>query len=268
MWRLAVPRSVMGVPVSNPYGGLGALSPQDATNQIFPTSKIGSSAGHNQSIWNVMEASAAAGQMLDQTGAPAYVPGGPDCAGVSLATPTILATAGGLAIKFAGLAGPAAPLVALAGGVLDIFGAIFGHHAAAVAKERSILCAAVPAANQTLQLIDQAVQNGQATPQQAMAAVQALPAQFQAQVAGIIQGTDPTSSGECNAACVMLSELKAICLVRASTYQDLATAAASNPASGLVPIGVTSAISSAAASTGLPSWVFWLGGAYLLWELL
>jgi hypothetical protein len=107
----------------------------------------------------------------------------------------------------------------------QIFSAIFAHHAAAVAKEQGTLCAAVPAANQALQVIDEAVQSGQATPQQAIDALNAMPGQFRSQVSGIYQ--------DCNAACVMYEELEAICLVKASQYQDLidsanATAAAAS----------------------------------------
>ncbi len=195
---------------------LGAMDPAAAAAQV-----IGSDTHVNASSKAAILASAQAGQMLDARGQAAYIPGTVDCSAVNgsgMLKPALTSTAGGLALKFAGAAGPAAPAVMAVGALLEVFGAIFAHHAAAVKKEQGTLCAAVPAANQALQVIDEAVTSGAATPQQAISALQAMPGQFQSEVSGIYQ--------DCNAACVMTDELKAICLVKASQYQDLIAGAA------------------------------------------
>jgi len=195
---------------------LGAMDPATAAAQIIGTDK-----NVNASSKTAIQNSAAAGQMLDAGGQAAYIPGSADCSAVNgsgMLKPAITATAGGLALKFSGVAGPAAPAVMAVGALLEVFGAIFAHHAAAVQKEQSTLCAAVPAANQALQVIAEAVTSGAATPQQAIAALQAMPGQFRSEVGAIYK--------DCNAACVMYEELSAICLVQASQYQDLIDGAA------------------------------------------
>lgn len=264
-----VPRAIAGVPLSNPYG-LGALDPVDAAKQIFPNAPRSPNPGHNMDTFNAIVASAQAGQMVNAQGAPAYIPGTSQCAGVSLLKPALFSTSGGLTLHFAPMAfaagGPLiGGIVVAIGALAEMFGAIFSHHAKAIAKERSILCAAVPAANQALQLIDQAVQQGSASPQDAIAALDTMPGQFQSQVSSIIHGADPTVSGECNAACVMLSELRAIVLVKKAQYQDMVSAASSSlPGAG----AVTSAVSQAAAASGVPSWLWWAAGAWLAYELV
>ena len=102
---------------------------------------------------------------------------------------------------------------------------------------------------------------GQASPADAQAALDSLVSGFRSQVAGILHGADPTSSGECNAACVMLSQLRAIVAYKKSVYQDMlaSPAALSSPAA---------AVSAAAGSIGLPSWALWLAGGFLLYELV
>jgi hypothetical protein len=256
------------------FSALGALTAQQATEQIFPAAKERSGAGHDAQTYNEILASANAGQILAFGGYVAYVPGGTDCAGVNLAKPALTGTVGSLALKFvpqAFAAGPVVGGIVLAiGSIATIFSAIFSHHAAAVAKERSILCAAVPAANQSLQLIDQAIQSGQATPDQAPAALDNMLSGFQQAVQPIIKGADPTSSGECNAACRMLSCLRAIVLLKKSQYQDLAAQQAANPVgTSLAPItGAVQSVEAAASSAGLPTWVVPAAGFFLLWKLL
>jgi hypothetical protein len=251
---------------------LSALTPEDATEQIFPQAQVRGKAGHNASVRNEILYSAQAGQIMTAANNDlAYQPQNAECKGASMLKPALLSTAGGVALKFAPQAfaagGPIVGGIVLAvAGLSELFGAIFGHHAKAVAKERSILCAAVPSANQSLQLIDQAVSSGQATPQQAIAALDSMVSGFQQAIAPIIHGANPMSSGECNAACVMLSCLRGVVLVKKSQYQDLADAqakAAANPVgSALAPI------SAAIQSAGLPSWALPAAGFLLLWKLL
>jgi len=260
---------------------MGSLAPIDAAKQIFPNAPRSSSAGHNMATFNQMVAAAQAGQVVDASGGPAYIPGTGACAGASLVKPTVANTAGGIALSFvptAFAAGPVVGAIVLAGAAIaKVFGFIFGHHAAAIRKEQSILCAAVPAANQSLQIIDQALSSGQVTPQQAMDAIDSLVSGFRSAVAPIIHGADPTVSGECNAACVMLSELRAVALVKKSQYQDLADSqakATANPvAAAIAPISsalepiigpVSSAVSKVSTSTGIPTWLLYTAAGVLL----
>jgi hypothetical protein len=245
---------------------LGALTPDQAAEQVFPAAKVRGGAGHNQQVRDSIVASVAAGQILSG-GQPAYS----SCAatGSGMLKPAILSQASGFSLKFAPQAFAAGPIVGgivvAVGALTALFSHIFAHHAQAVRKEQSILCAAVPAANQSLQLIDQAVSSGQATPQQGIDAMSSLLAGFGAQVAAIRKGADPTSSGECNAACVMFSELRAIVAEKSSQYQDMAAAqaaAAANPAAA-----AAGAVSSAAATLGIPPWALYAAGGLLLWKL-
>lgn len=217
--------------------GLGALTPDQATDQIFPAAQVRSGAGHNQATRDAIRASAAAGLMVNAQGSPAYIPGTAQCSATGQSGNVKLAqvsgqlaltginTAAALSTSVAAALGGAVVLGAATlgiGAIIGLFPLLFGHHAAAVKKEQSVLCAAVPAANNYLAIIDQAVQEGKATPQQAIQALASLVSDFQSQVSSIIHGSNPMSSGECNAACVMLSELRAIVLVKQSAYQDLA----------------------------------------------
>lgn len=274
--------------------GLGAISPTDAVNQIFPQAKIRSAAGHNQSVWDTMLAAVNAGQMVNVGGVPIYLPGSKDCAGSSsVASAAIVAstgTAGSVLLKIG--AATANPIVIAAGAASAVaslvFSAIFGHHLQAIAKERSVLCAAVPAANDTIVAVDQAVQTGTFTPQQAITALTTMVQQFGAQVSAIQNGADPASSGQCNAACVMLSQLRAIVAYKVSKYQDLVAAqqaaaaaaqqqaqqAAANPvqaittAASSVLAPVQSTITSVSTSTGIPTWAIYGAAALFVFSLL
>lgn len=252
-------------------GSLGAITPDAAAKQVFPNAPKSSSAGHNMATYNAILASAQAGQLLDVNGAPAYIPGTPACAasGVSAGSValTSIATVGA---KIAPLTGPAAPFVLIGSAIVGLFGGLFAHHAAAVKKEQSVLCAAVPAANNYLQLIDQAVQTGQSSPQDGLNALASLQSGFDSQVASIRKGANPTVSGECNAACVMSSCLRAIILVKGSQYQDLAAQQAANPVgTALLPVSsAVQSIQSVITSAGLPSWLLPAAGFFALYELL
>lgn len=244
---------------------LGALTPDQAAEQVLPLAKVGKGAGHNQGIRDGLVSAAQAGYLNAQL--PAMCAGGRP---PGMAKPVITNTAGGIAMSFVPAAFTAGPIVGgivLAGAAIaKVFGMIFSHHAAAVKKEQSILCAAVPAANDALQVIDHALSSGQVTPEQAMAAIDNVVAGFQQAVAGIIKGSDPTSSGECNAACVWLSALRAVALVKKSQYQDMALAKA---AEVLSPAGVvTSAVSQAASQIGIPPWAVYAAAGLLLFKLL
>jgi len=160
----------------NPYGfasppprrrrrrTLGELSPDQAAEQIFPAAKVGRSAGHNQAVRDLMVRAVSAGQLLDASGAPAYSQTA-DCSATGMSsnvrlaqTASGLALTGvsvGLAVSGAVTAAALAPWTMGISAIIGLFPIIFGHHARAVKKEQSVLCAAVPAANNYLQIIDQ-----------------------------------------------------------------------------------------------------------------
>jgi len=257
---------VLGGLRGDPWG-LGALTPEQATEQIFPAAQVRTGAGHNQAIRDVILASVRAGQIVNAQGQPSYIPGSPQCAAIGPQTGPnnlqLAQTASGLALtgvsiglvaSGAAIAASAAfaPITMGISAIIGLFPMIFGHHAQAVKKEQSVLCAAVPAANNYLQIIDQAVQMGKATPQQAIQALQSLVSDFQSQVSSIMHGSNPMSSGECNAACVELSILRAIVAQKQSAYQDLANASTpamtsgSGPQTGVVTSGATLTIPGAA----------------------
>ena len=261
---------------------LGALTPDQAAELVFPKAQIRSGAGHNQSIWDQIRQSAAGGRILDVHGSPAYVPGTAQCSatgqssniklaqvsgtlaltGVNIAAMTsasVMAAVGGAAVLGAATLG--------IGAIIGLFPIFFGHHAAAVKKEQSVLCAATPAANNYLQVIDDAVRTGKATPQQGIDALSSLVTDFEAQVAAIRHGDNPMSPGECNAACVIQSELRGVVLRKQSQYQDLIAAQAPPASSGpslappvtsgstmQLPVAVTPAQVSAAAASS-PGWL-------------
>lgn len=241
--------------------GLAALTPDQAAQQAMPQFAISSKAGFTQTVYNNIKSAAQAGQFVswDQS----------QCSGsgVNMAKPVISSTIGGLALQFAPKAFAAGPVVGgvvLAVGALGtLFGIVFGHHAAAVAKERKVLCAAVPSANDTLSAIYQAVQSGTMTPQQGQQALAGLLSQFSAAVAPIIK----SNSSACNAACVWVKQLTAIVAMQTSILQDQIDAAAKSPVTSAAS-SILAPIESAAASTGIPSWMLYAAGGLLLFKLL
>jgi hypothetical protein len=234
---------------------LGAITADAAARTVFPNPPASPNAGHNMATFDSILAAAGSGQM-----SPAYLPGTGDCANATLGPRAILTKgpgmAGGLLLKIGAASGN--PIVLAVGAAATIagivFSVIFGHHAKAVAKERSILCAAVPAANQTVLVVDESVASGQFTPQNGIDALNATLAGFAQAVASIQHGADPTAKGECNAACVMLSQLRAIVARKISQYQDLQAAAAAAAAAPIpgVPGAITQAITGGKVSSLLP----------------
>jgi len=167
---------------------------------------------------------------------------------------------------FHGWALKGAPVYTIVGGVVlavgalgSLFGIVFGHHAAAVAAERKVLCAAVPSANDTLSAIYDAVGNGTMTPQQGQQALAGLLSQFAATVAPIIK----SNSSQCNAACVWIKQLTAIVARQSSILQDTIDAAAKSPVSS-----AASSILSPFTSSGIPPWLLYAAGGVLLWKVL
>jgi hypothetical protein len=226
---------------------LGALTPEQATEEVFPASRVTSSAGHNAAARAQILESAGAGEIMGASGAD-YVPGTSQCSAAAGSGPgnvQLAQTASGLALQGTSIglvasgtitAAALAPWTMGISAIIGLFPLLFGHHAQAVKKEQSVLCTAVPAANNYLQIIDQAVKSGKATPQQGIDALNSLLSDFESQVSSIRQGSDPTSSGQCNAACIEQTKLHAVVLVMQSEYQDMISAASVAPPA---PVPVT-----------------------------
>lgn len=263
---------------------LGALTPDQATQVAMPTSTIRSTAGFTQGVYNEILASVQNGQITINL--PSGCGSTPPQGGIN--NLKLAQTASGLALTgvqvgaaIAGASAALAPVtlgISLAiTGIVAIFSTILGHHQKAVQKEQATECALVPAANNYLTIIGQAVAGGQATPQQGIAALQSLLSDFKTNISSIMKN----SSGSCNAGCVIYKMLQAIVAYQSSVFQDMITAAAVAAAaaaataptataatgSGVVS-SVANSISSAVAATGLPTWAPWVIGGFLLWEFL
>jgi hypothetical protein len=215
-------------------GNGGPISPTDAVNTVFPQSQVRGTAGFTQDDWNLMFQSV---QQLQIVGLPAA-----QCAGQEIGAAndlTLTKTAGGMALTGisigAAIAGPGAALAAPTLGIsiavaslVGIFSTIFAHHAAAVAHERQVECAAVPAANNYLKIIVQAVQSGQETPQQGIRALASLVSDFESTISSIVH----RGGSSCNAGCRWEKSLEAIAAYLTSQFQQMPPAAPAAPASG------------------------------------
>jgi hypothetical protein len=235
--------------------GLSSITADDAAKQVMPT--IQNKAGFGQSVYDGIVRSAAQGNFTE------FNPTG--CAGVKPLNAVLASTGGGLALKFAPAAFGAGPLVGgvvLAVGVIgSLFGMIFSHHAAAVAKERSVICAAVPAASDSLTAIDGAVQNGTFSPAAGIQGLNGVLASFTQTVQSILK----MDSSHCNAACVWIKTLQAIVAKKTADYQDLAAAQSASP---IGSASVTNVVQSIEQSTGLPPALLAAAAFGLLWYAL
>jgi hypothetical protein len=255
--QLAGPRGAyqMGAALSRQRGRrrlahLSAITPDQAAQVAMPQSAISKTAGFTQTVYDSLVQSAKNLQLASQLPA--------SCGGsgsVSLA-PALISTASGIALKLAPLTGPAAPFVAMGAALAGLFSTLLASHDVAVKKEQQVECAAMPAANDGLTAIYQAVQNGTLSPADGKAALAQLYTEFRQQVASILKD----NSSQCNAACVLSKQLKATIAEMSSQFDDMAIAAAQP--------GAANAISSAIAGAGLPSWVLPAAGFLVLWKLL
>ena len=268
---------------------LGALTPDEAAEKIIPHSATSSFA---QKIRAGIISDVQAGQLLNAQGAAAYIPGTEQCSATGQNANLKLAqTASGLALQGVSIglvaagtvtAAALAPFTLGISAIIGLLPMIFGHHAQAVKKEQNVLCAAVPAANNYLQIIHDAVQSGAATPQDGIRALDSLLSDFRSQVSSIIKGSDPAGS-TCNAACVMVASLHGIVLEKQSEYQDLIDGAAqqvvparpntTSPAGSTVPASSYADFYSGQAAPGgtsndwLPIAALLVGGFFLMRSL-
>lgn len=248
--------------------------------------------------------SAAAAQRVQKTAQQAMDQGAlwttENCAGIVGPSTAQLVTKGaglatsaagsiGTSLAIAGIAtGPLMPIVALAGGIISVFSSIFGAHAAKVKQEQQIICAVVQSVNDSLTVLDQAVQQGQLTVQQASGSLDQLYTELQQNVQPILK----QDGGNCNAACYILAEARAVIAKRKANYPCMApppppppppppapapvatttpgTAAnsSSSPAPVLNPQSIGDYVTNLSASLGLPSWAIWAAGALLLVKVI
>jgi hypothetical protein len=106
-----------------------------------------------------------------------------------------------------------------------LISSIFTHHAAAVKRDLSFGCSALPAVNNAFSVIAKAVQSGQAHPADAAAALDQIDSEFQS--AG---GAAINDSPWCNSNCEMGVVLKGMVLYWKSQYTAMAATAATTPA--------------------------------------
>lgn len=172
------------------------------------------------------------------------------------------------------------------GTLLGIYAIMRAHHAAAVQQEQQLGCASIAAANNALSVINQAVQSGAQTPQQAIAALDSLYNDF------VSYDGPSIKHSPCNAGCEAAVILDAIRIYQKSEYQAMADAqTASAPTSAATTAQIQTLQSQAAAAqasgnptlaasllsqatalqasptSGIPSWMLWLGGGFLVWKL-
>jgi hypothetical protein len=238
---------------------LGTIDPA-IQSQFFP--RVTSTAGSKQVDLTNWQNAVNSGFLPDYYKKTPGDCGSPTSGKVSI--PTIASSiVGGVLLKFGGAAGPAAPFVLAAGAALEVLGDVFGiftgHHAAAVAKEQTELCQYIPAVNSALQAVDSGVSGGFLTSAQAKQSLDNIQSSFQQSVSNITKS--------CNAACVYYRMLEGIVAQRKENLVANPAPADAGPVSAATA-GVTSAVASAAASTGLPSWLFYAAGGLLIWKLL
>jgi hypothetical protein len=248
-------RSPSSLGVYRRLRGLGAITASAAQAQI-----VGSDSHVNASSKAAILASAGALQMLDASGQPAYIPGSVDCKaaqGIPTGAQTDLRigqTASGLALTGVNIGlmatgtalGPVTAGISIAvSSIIGLFSTLVNHHAQAVKTEQTVLCSAVPAANNYLNIISQAISSGQATPQDGINALESLKGDFRSAVGSIYN--------DCNAACVMNMELDAIILVMESQFQDMINSASAATAAAAAAPAAPAQVVPAAPNTTIPA---------------
>lgn len=112
----------------------------------------------------------------------------------------------------------AIPIVGIAiGAAISILSAITAHHKQAVQREQGLECSLIGPVNQALQVIEQATNSGNITPQQAQSALSTLLSDFRAQATGGLGGLQE-KHGTCNAMCWYAYFLKAIITKKQNRY--------------------------------------------------
>lgn len=131
------------------------------------------------------------------------------------------AAAGGSGAGSGGIVGSlaaAAPFLIAGAVALGVISAIFAHHAKAVAKEQSTMCAAVPGANEALAWIDSEFKAGHMSKASASAALDELLRNFESYVAPVRK--DEGNGKKCNLACGYSRVLRAIVAKKKAEYAE------------------------------------------------
>ena len=143
-------------------------------------------------------------------------------AGIAAGSITSVAAAGGTIAALGGAAGAATaaaaaiPFIGIGiAGIVGIFTIIHSHHASAVKQEQDIFYSINPAAFNTLQIIRASVLNGQASPSEAIHALDSLFADYSAAAAPSVR------HNPCNANCEGVTVLHATVIYWKSYYNDM-----------------------------------------------
>lgn len=114
--------------------------------------------------------------------------------------------------------GAAAPFLLAGAVVLGVVSAIFAHHAKAVAKEQSTMCAAVPGANDALAWIDSEFKAGHMSKASASAALDELYSNFTQYITPVMKNSG--DGRKCNLACGYQKVLQAIVAKKKAEYAE------------------------------------------------
>jgi hypothetical protein len=108
------------------------------------------------------------------------------------------------------IAASAVPIVgigiAIGSIIVSLVSKVFSHHAAAVKAEQQTLCAAIPAINNALAVINEALAGGQITPAQARTAYESAYLQYVSMTAPVTKD----NSGQCDEGCGLKHTLRAL----------------------------------------------------------
>lgn len=247
------------------HGGLAGLG--DSSSALTPQAAVQAAlaaySGKNLnmktsigSAW-IADAVSAVQSMTAPTGPPM----GPNCAGVSAQKLNLFQTASGLALGTTGAGigiasaagvitgaavGIATAALAGIGVIFALIDMIFAHHAAAVKRDLSFGCGALPAVNNAFEVLAQGVSAKTITPDQAAQAVWQIYSNFMQAGGAAGSSSGPgsiPSSGQaindspyCNSNCELSIVIYAMCLYQGAQYAAMAAAAA--PASS-APAGST-----------------------------
>lgn len=270
--------------------GLGMLGASTLTPAAAMQAAIAQSSGLKLNPKQFQDAawlSAAAGFI--QAGAlPVTPPYGPDCSGQSTSNMSLVNMASGIGLSAAGattgimvathvisaVTGAVLGAATLGiGALISVIAMIFEHHAAAVRRDLTFGCSALPAVNNAFAVINKAVQSGQTTPAAAAQALDQIYSEYQS--AG---GAAINDNPWCNSNCELGVILKGMVLYWKAQYAAMAATAPQSGAvasgegtpAGPAAVAATAAASSAATPSGTSSfpWLLALLGLGAAWAFL
>jgi hypothetical protein len=246
----------------------------------------------------------AAASFIQSGALPATPPYGPDCSGQSAPNLNLFQTASGLALGTTAatvgfLASPsmsvipasAVPVVGWAiagvGALVGLISAIFRHHAAAVKRDLTFGCSAIPAVNNVFSVIAQGVQSGQIKSADAASALDHVYSEYQS-AGGAAINYSPWCNSNCELGVILLgmviywkAQYQAMAAQQAATAAEAtAQAAESSSAPGTSLPSPAVPVSQAASSTtvpagtsgfslsAVPAWGWLLAAAFGAWAVL